>query len=331
LYFQDDYKVTPALTLNLGIRWAYTQPLIEKDNRQSNFDLATGQQILAAPGDRESRALYKAYMKGFEPRLGAAWHPGERWVLRGGYGISQYMEGTGANLRLPLNPPFFFESFVQYDATTGGGTLGSGFADLKPQNQPSGQVRAWDPNLRPQFTQQWNVFTEYLLTPSTSFNVGYVGHHATNLVTPVEGNQPLPGVGDPLTWAPLQNRRPLFATAPLITNISTTASRGISNYNALQTSLRQRSVKGFEYLASYTLSKVLTNNLGYYGAGNGPTGQAVADSEGAYWMNAYRPDWNYGPAFFDARHNVSLSANYELPFGRGKTWGNLSSDVVNAI
>src|SRR5262249_16386515 len=111
LYFQDDYKVTPALTLNLGIRWAYTQPLIEKHNRQSNLDPATGQQILAAPGDRESRALYKAYMKGFEPRLGAAWHPGERWVLRGGYGISQYMEGTGANLRLPLNPPFFFESF----------------------------------------------------------------------------------------------------------------------------------------------------------------------------------------------------------------------------
>ncbi len=88
--------------------------------------------------------------------------------MRGGYGISQYMEGTGANLRLPLNPPFFFESDVHYDATTGGGTLAPGFADLKPLDQPSGQVRAWDPNLRPQFTQQWNVFAEYLLTDSTS-------------------------------------------------------------------------------------------------------------------------------------------------------------------
>jgi hypothetical protein len=323
LFVQDDFKVTPVLTLNLGLRWAYTQPLVEQDNRQGNFDLTTGQEILAANGDRASRALYQPYAKGFEPRLGVAWHPRERWVVRGGYGISQYMEGTGANLRLPLNPPFFFESFVQY-VSTGAGTLASGFADLQPQNQPSGQVRAWDPNLRPQFTQQWNVFTEYLLTPSTSVNVGYVGHHATHLVTPVEGNQPLPGVGDPSTWAPQQTRRPLYATAPLITNISTTASRGISNYNGLQTSVRQRTTKGLEYLASYTLSRILTNNLGYYGS----TG---VNAEGAYWMNAYRPDWNYGPAFFDARHNVVFSATYELPFGRGRTWGAQSSDIVNAV
>src|SRR5439155_3433150 len=101
-------------------------------------------------------------------------------------------------------------------------------------------------------TQQWNVFAEYLLTSSMSANVGYVGHKATHLVTPVEGNQPLAGVGDPSTWAPLQTRRPLYATAPLITNISTTAARGRSDYNALQATVRQRNVRGFEYLASYT-------------------------------------------------------------------------------
>ncbi len=87
----------------------------------------------------------------------------------------------------------------------GAGTLATGFAELRPLDQPSGQVRAWDPNLRPQFTQQWNVFAEYLLTPSMSANVGYVGHKANHLVTPVEGNQPLPGVGDPATWAPTQH------------------------------------------------------------------------------------------------------------------------------
>src|SRR5260370_739176 len=106
------------------------------------------------------------------------------------------MEGRGAFVRLPLTPPFFFESAVNYDATSGAGTLATGFAELKPLDKPSGQVRAWDPNLRPQFTQQWNVFVERLLTPSTSANVGYVGHNAKHLVTPVEGNQPLPGVGD---------------------------------------------------------------------------------------------------------------------------------------
>jgi hypothetical protein len=324
LFVQDDFKATQALTLNLGLRWAYTQPLVEKDNRQGNFSLATGQEILAQDGSRESRALYKSYKKGFEPRIGAAWRPSEGWVVRGAYGISQYMEGTGANLRLPLNPPFFFESAVPYDLTTGAGTLTTGFAELKPQDQPSGQVRAFDPNLRPQFTQQWNVFVERLLNASTSANIGYVGHKATQLVTPVEGNQPLPGVGDPTTWAPLQNRRPLFATAPLITNIATTASRGRSDYNALQASVRQRSVNGVEYLASYTLSRTRTNNRGYYGSGG-------VQAEGAYWANAYDPDANYGPAFFDARHNFVLSANYELPFGKGRRWGRDASSLVDAI
>jgi len=310
LFLQDDYKVTQALTLNLGMRWAYTQPVVEKDNRQANFSLTTGQEVIAAEGDRAARALYQPYYKGFEPRLGLAWRPGEKWVLRGGYGISQYMEGTGANLRLPLNPPFFFESAVTYDATTGGGSLASGFADLRPLDQPSGQVRAWDPNLRPQFTQQWNVFAEYLVRSSVTANVGYVGNHATNLVTPVEGNQPLPGTGDPSTWAPLQNRRPLFATAPLITNISTTASRGHSDYKGLQASLRQRASHGVEYLASYTLGKANANQLGYYGSGG------FTASEGTYWMNAYDPEANYGPAFFDVRHNFVLSASYALPYGR---------------
>jgi Carboxypeptidase regulatory-like domain/TonB dependent receptor-like, beta-barrel len=324
LFVQDDVKMTPALTLNLGMRWAYTQPVVEKDNRQGNFSLATGQEILAQDGSRESRALYKAYKKGFEPRIGAAWRPSEGWVVRGAYGISQYMEGTGANLRLPLNPPFFFESAVNYDATTGPGTLTTGFAELKPQDQPSGQVRAWDPNLRPQFTQQWNVFVERLLTNSMSLNTGYVGHKATHLVTPVEGNQPLPGVGDPSTWAPLQNRRPLFATAPLITNISTTAARGRSDYAGLQVSLRQRNVKGVEYLASYTLSRTRTNNLGYYGSGG-------VNAEGAYWANAYDPEANYGYAFFDARHNFVLSANYDLPFGKGRRWGANASTLMDTI
>jgi hypothetical protein len=145
-------------------------------------------------------------------------------------------------------------------------------------------------------------------------NVGYVGHNADHLVTPVEGNQPLPGVGDPSTWAPPDRRRPLYVTAPLITNISTTAARGRSDYHALQTSVRRRRSNGFEYLASYTLSRTKTNNPGFFDAGGVAT-------EGAYWMNTYEPDWNYGPAFFDARHNFVLSANYELPFGRGRKWG----------
>src|SRR6266545_1974936 len=324
LYVQDDLKLRPDLTLNLGLRWAYTSPLVEKDNRQANFSLVTGEEILARDGSIEDRALYKPYYKGFEPRLGLAWRPSERWVFRGGYGISQYMEGTGSNLRLPMNPPFFFESNVNYDRTTGPGTIGTGFAELVPLDRPSGQVRAFDPNIRPQFTQQWNVFAEYMLTSSMSANVGYVGHNAKYLVTPVEGNQPLPGVGDPATWAPLNSRRPLFATAPLITIFSSAASRGRSNYNALQASVRQRAWKGLEFLASYTFGKILTNNLGYYGSAN------VA-AEGAYWVNANEAEWNYGRAFHDVRHNFIFAENYDLPWGKGRTWGSDWSGLTNAI
>jgi hypothetical protein len=325
LFVQDDFKVKPNLTLNLGMRWAYTSPLVEKDNRQSNFDLHTGLQTFAKDGSIEDRALYAPYYKGFEPRLGFAWHQSERWVFRGGYGISQYMEGTGANLRLPLNPPFFFESAVTYDRTTGSGRTGTGFAELKPLDKPSGNVRAFDPNLRPQFTHQWNVFAEYALTPSMSVQAGYVGHRANHLVAPVEGNQALPGVGDPATWAPKPTRRPLYAAQPLVTTIATTAARARSEYNSLQASIRQRSWHGLEFLASYTLGNVKTNNRGYYGGG------AVVASEGAYWQNTYDSESEFGPAFHDVRHNFVFSANYDLPFGKGRKWGSEWSGVTNVL
>jgi outer membrane receptor protein involved in Fe transport len=325
LFAQDDFKVTPNVTLNLGMRWAYTSPLVEVNNRQTNFNLVTGEQIFARDGSIAERALYEPYYKGFEPRLGAAWKASDRLVVRGGYGISQFMEGTGANLRLPLNPPFFFESAVNYDRTTGPGTAASGFAELIPGTTPTGNVRAYDPDLRPQFTQQWNAFAEYQLTSSMSAQVGYVGHHANYLVAPVEGNQALPGVGDPSTWAPKATRRPLFASQPLITTIATTASRSGSRYNSMQASVRQRAIEGVEFMASYTLGKTRTNNRGFYGAG------AVVGSEGAYWQNTYDPESEWGPGFHDVRHNFVLSGNWELPFGQGRHWGADWGAVTQAL
>jgi carboxypeptidase family protein len=332
VFVQDDFKVMRNLTLNLGLRWAYTSPLVEQDNRQSNFDLVTGRQIFAQDGSIEQRALYNPYYKGYEPRLGAAWTASERLVFRGGYGISQFMEGTGANLRLPLNPPSFFESNVNYDATTGPGTIRTGFAELVPGTTPSGNVRAYDPNLRPQFTHQWNGFAEYQVTSRMSAQIGYVGHNANHLVTPVEGNQALPGVGDPLTWAPKTTRRPLFQAQPLITTIATTAARSGSKYNSMQASVRQRTGSGAEFLASYTLAKVTTNNRGFYGVFGGTGLQGVTSAtEGAYWQNTYDPEAEWGPAFHDVRHNFIFSTTYELPFGKGRTVGAGWPALTNAV
>ena len=323
LYAADDFKVSDNLTLNLGLRWGYTSPLVEVDDRQANFDLTNAAHLIAGQNGN-SRALYEPYYKGWEPRFGFAYRKGDRWVFRGGYGITQYMEGTGANLRLPLNPPFFVESQTAYDLTSGPSTIATGFTGLTALDRPSGQLRAWDPNLRPQFTQQWNLFAEYLIGSRSSINIGYVGSDSDHLVTPVDGNQPLPGTGPTSTWLAAQNRRPLFQFNPLIQSISTTAARGRGNYNALQTTFKQRLWNGIDFLANYTFSKTMTNNLGYYGSGG------VA-ANGAYPLNSYNIEGDYGPAFFDATHNVSLAGSYELPFGKDRKFGSDWNKAVDAV
>ncbi len=165
-----------------------------------------------------------------------------------------------------------------------------------------------------------------------SAQIGYVGHHADHLVTPVEGNQALPGVGDPATWAPKNTRRPLFAAQPLVTTIATTAARSGSRYNSMQASVRQRAANGTEFLASYTLGKVTTNNRGFYGVFGGTGLQGVTSAtEGAYWQNTYDPEAEWGPAFHDVRHNFIFSATYELPFGQGKTYGSDWSGMMNGL
>ncbi|MGI8782979.1 MAG: carboxypeptidase regulatory-like domain-containing protein [Acidobacteriota bacterium] len=326
IFFQDDFKVKNNLTLNLGMRWEFTSPVVEVNDLQSNFDLKTGKQLFAGR-DGNSRALYNPFYKGFEPRVGFAWSPGAfdgKLVVRAGYGIVQYMEGTGANLRLPLNPPFFFESDVTFNATSGPGSITRGFADVLPQDRPSGQVRAWNPNLRPQFAQQWNFTLQYQLTSTTSFSAGYVAHRATHLVAPTEFNQPLAGTGPTSTWKPSQERRPLFAFQPLITNISGTDSSATSDYHSLQVSGRKRLAAGFEFMVSYTLSKSITDNLGYYGS-------AGVAGPGAYWANAYNRRADRGLAFFDATHNLVWSGTYDLPFGKGRPVGDNWNGAVNAI
>jgi hypothetical protein len=332
LFAQDDFKVTPNLTLNLGLRWAYTSPLVEQDNRQTNFNLTTGEQIFAQDGSIFDRALYNPYYNGWEPRIGAAWKFAERWVARGGYGISQFMEGTGANLRLPMNPPFMYESAVTYDLTTGSGSGAAGFSDVVPGTRPSGNVRAYDFDLRPQFAQQYNAFVEYQLTPYMSAQIGYVGHNADNLVVPREGNQALPGTGDPSTWPSKTVRRPLYPYQPLITTVAQTASLGASRYNALQASVRQRMFHGLEYLVSYTYGKTRTNSRGFYGifGGTGPQGVTGA-TESAYWQNTYDPDADWGPAFHDVRHNFVVSGSWDLPFGKDRKYGANWSGLTNAL
>ncbi len=335
VFVQDDWKVTPTFTLNLGLRWEYMQPIFEVADRQVNVDTFGGR-LLYPNQTPFGRALYSGYPNQFMPRIGFAWTPfGSRLVLRGGYAYQSFMEGTGANLRLPLNPPFFVESDISYDVRNPG-SITTGFADVVTDNvtldgprppgvtNPQLQGRAWDLNLRPQTTSQINFTMEYLFDNATSVQAGYVGQKGTHLVAPVEGNQPLPGVGAPSTWTPLNSRRPLQDSLPNLGNIARTESSATMDYHSLQVSARRRFAAGLEFLAAYTWGKTLTDNLGYYGS-------AFTASEGAYWQNAYDRRANYGPAFFDIRHNFTVAGTWALPYGKGMKYGSsapVAADLV---
>ncbi len=337
LFFQDDVKITSTFTLNLGLRWEYMQPIYEVKDRQVNVNTFTGQ--LITPGSGEfGRALYRGYNKQFMPRVGFAWTPGgfnNKLVVRAGAAYQSFMEGTGANLRLPLNPPFFVETDFAYDPRVPG-TITSGFADVVTANialnmpRPAGvivpqlQGRAWDLDLRPQTTSQLNFTLEYQLDEATSVSAGYVGQKGTHLVAPVEANQPLPGVGPFSTWTNLNVRRPLYNLLPNLGNIARTESSATMDYHSLQVTARRRLKNGLDFIAAYTWGKTLTDNLGYYGSG-------FTSSEGAYWQNAYDRRSNRGRAFFDMRHNFTIGGNWEIPFGKGQKFGNSSGRAADLV
>ena len=240
------------------------------------------------------------------------------------------MEGTGANLRLPLNPPFFFESGVTYDQTTGAGSAGSGFAGLVPGTTPTGNVRAYDPEPAPA------VHASVERLRRVPGHPGAVG--AGRLRRPQRRPPGHAGRGQPgaprrrrsrRPGRPRTTRRPLFGAQPLVTTIATTAARVGQQVQLDAGEPAAALVEGPRVPASYTLAKGTTNNRGFYGVFGGTGLQGVTSAtEGAYWQNTYDPEAEWGPMFHDVRHNLVLSATYELPIGKGRQWGTEWSGVT---
>lgn len=348
-YFaQDDWKITPTLTLNLGVRYEYVQPIYEVNNKMSTIDpnnpsviLLAGTPQAAAAG--YSRALVDPYYGGVMPRIGFSYQVTPRAVVRGGYGIQNFMEGTGANLRMTTNLPF--QSTYQASATQASTTnVGSffdvrdGFSNPASGAKPSGGVyNVWNKHIKPAFISEYSLTVEYQVSNTASLQVGYLGESGQHLVTANQRNQlhnpcVINGAIQPVN---VPNPNPVCLTqapAPFYTTpgvgyngvIRYTDSNAMMNYNALQTSFRQRAWHGLQYTVNYTYSHAMTNSVGFYGVPSVTVSSAYAE-------NVYDMHSEYGPAGQDVRNAVNGNMVYDLPLGRGRMFGSKMPLVLDEI
>jgi hypothetical protein len=328
-YGQDDWRITPTLTLNLGLRYEAHTPWVELNNLQDNLDLVTGQ-IEYAGKDGNSRSLYNSVygLPDFEPRIGFAWSPAalrNKTVIRGAYTISSYLEGTGTNLRLARNPPFTpTEVTATYSGPTyrteqgpGGSVTGDPFAGAV--------MYVWDKTVQPAMDQQWNLTVQNAFTANTALQVGYVGQHGTHLMVPTPYSQERLVNGTAQPGAYFQGNPSLLAD---ISTVSGTSSTGYMHYDALQSVLQHRLSNGLEGQVAYTWSHCLTNNSGYYGTWGAAT-QATPASP--YYQNLYDPAGDYASCYYNSKHILSTYATYSLPVGRGRKYGANMNRAVDAV
>jgi hypothetical protein len=328
-YGQDDWHITPTLTLNLGLRYEAHTPWVELNNRQSNLDLITGALELAGQNGN-SRSLYNSVygLPDFQPRFGFAWSPAalhNKTVIRGAYTISSYLEGTGTNLRLPRNPPFTPpEVGAQYASPTVQTQAGPGGA--LPGNPFAGAIMyVWDKTVQPALDQEWNLTLQQQVTPTTTFQIGYVAQKADHLMVPMPYLQKQLVNGVPTTPLYFNNNPALIN---VLSNVSGTASVGYMNYNGLQAVLQKRISNGLDGQIAYTWSHCLTNNSGYYGTWGSARQSSTASP---YFQNLYNPRGDYASCYYNSNNIISAYATYDLPVGRGKRFGANMNPVVNQV
>lgn len=360
IYAEDTWRATNNLTLNLGLRYDAHTPWVESSNHQANYNIATGNIDLAGQNGA-SRALYDGFYGGrdFQPRIGFAWTPGGgRTVVRGAFTISSYLEGTGTNLRLTLNPPFTpaeinaiynNENLPQTDTSDGIVGTGSNLSCAAPAYACYAQsfLRVWDPKVQPAIADEWNLTIQHQFGRATTVQVGYVGQKGTHLMVPYDFAQRVlnpdgttsnsPFFDKNLTlYSVLGNPALTDANGNLLSSdnnginegatVSGTRSNGNMEYNSLQAVLQKEMTHGLQGQVSYTYSKCMSDSTGYYGAWNN------ALSASAYWQNIYDQRSEWAPCYYDATHVLSAYSIYELPFGRGKQFaGNVNKAVDEVI
>ncbi|MDX1983425.1 MAG: carboxypeptidase regulatory-like domain-containing protein [Bryobacteraceae bacterium] len=331
-FLQDDFKISPNLTLSYGVRYEYDQPARDKDDVIFNVDPAQGRLVVpnqtildqfvnplfprsipivtAQQAGFPERSLRLADRNNFQPRAGFAWRPfgGTKSVLRGGYGF--FSDDFTADVFSPLygGPFAVTESFV--NALVGGApelTLQRPFRAVGATGNVD--VTGLALNMRNAYAQQWNLTVERDLG-FAGLRLSYIGTKSTKLVYGRNINQPAAS-----TVAFAQSRRPF----PLFRNIVMRENGGNHIYHAFSSELERKWKAGLSYQVAWTWSKTLTDIDETGGVEGGTTIE-----------NSFNRQRERGDARYNPRHRFISTAIWELPFGKGKRFV-AQSGIAHAI
>jgi hypothetical protein len=327
-YFQDDYKVTPKLTLNLGLRWDFATPLYERDNNYSNFDPTTNTMMKAHPGDLYTRSLVHPDYKDWGPRVGLAYSLFPKTVIRSGYGISyNFFNRPGSAMEGINAPQALFGTFTQTMPQGGPAPAGflttinsftTGIANPSAFNPATQNVAYIPPDFRWPYIQNWFLSVQQQLTKNTLLEVAYNGNHSLRMPILADYNQASPSpAGQTL---PLAQRRPIQGWGP----ITWVDPAGNNHYNGLSVRFEQRFWKGLYFLNSFTWGNAM-------GDSEGPLEYFAAPGFGANPQNIHNLAAEKGPSSYDVKLNNVTSLVYNLPFGKGQQFAGNVGPVLNAV
>ena len=310
-YAEDIMKLTPKLELRLGFRAEFTNGWNEAQNRASNYLFANGT-IESAPaiGGSPFTANNATFLPA--PRIGLAWSPFTKTVIRAGFG-TYYALLDALSYRLDQNPPFnpvfaiknqaLASDITAVNAYVPGGTLPRGALI-----SPSGV----DPNLKTPTVESYSLKIEQQLGPNTSLAVGYVGSRGYHELLSLDANTPIPTICPadcPASYPAGIYYNPTSTLAnPALANSTTWFSQGISSYNGLEVDVTQRLTHGLQFRGVYTYSKGLDDGDNM--------NTSIATNSPAFTANPHDPMADYARASFDIRHSGVINATYNFPFGR---------------
>ncbi len=345
-FIQDDWRVTKDLTLNLGLAWAIVTPITESQNRQADFNFATGQFLVAGPAisgcnlcvQTDGRVGIKLDKTAFEPRIGLAWKPrgSNRTAVRAGFAIFHDSAWNQGAQGLWENPPYFAE-IGNFNPCTAVGTCLTQIFNPPLTSSPNpafftGTVQSQNLDFKQGRVLQFNFNVEHQLPGEVVLTAGYAGARSTHiLVDGLNLNVGSPtacgtvagytlGCGPGGTAFAPKWGAPTFFFPLTIANIN---DAGRARYDSLQMKAETKSARhGLYALLSYTYAR------------NFDTGFAdgLGTNPGAtYWPlpGTNKVDW--GLSQIQLNHNFSSSVIYDLPFGKGRRFGSTWNGAVNAV